>query len=141
MSQLLRRWAVCLGALCHAVGVSAAVIVVPVDQPTIQQAVDAATDGDEIVLMPGAYAENVEIPGLSLTIRSTDPERTKEGGHAVFAHHTKTYGHPSEFGYKDFIPMFKAEKFKHAAPATTGPAKHPLPTSSTPTGVRPSLSH
>ena len=26
-------------------------------------------------------------------------------------HHVKTYGDPSEFGYKDFIPMFKAEKF------------------------------
>ncbi len=26
-------------------------------------------------------------------------------------HHVETYGPPSEFGYKDFIPMFKAEKF------------------------------
>ncbi len=25
--------------------------------------------------------------------------------------HTKNWGKPSEFGYKDFIPMFKAEKF------------------------------
>jgi len=29
----------------------------------------------------------------------------------VFAHHVKTYGPQSRFGYKDFIPMFKAEKF------------------------------
>jgi alpha-L-fucosidase len=28
-----------------------------------------------------------------------------------YKHHLKTYGHPSEFGYKDFIPMWKAEKF------------------------------
>ena len=28
-----------------------------------------------------------------------------------YEHHLKTYGHPSKFGYKDFIPMFKAEKF------------------------------
>ncbi len=28
-----------------------------------------------------------------------------------YAHHVKTYGHPSEFGYADFIPMWKAEKF------------------------------
>ncbi|QZE15226.1 alpha-L-fucosidase [Halosquirtibacter laminarini] len=33
-------------------------------------------------------------------------EGTKE-----YEHHVKTYGHPSEFGYKDFIPMWKAEKF------------------------------
>ena len=28
-----------------------------------------------------------------------------------FEYHKKTYGKQSEFGYKDFIPMFKAEKF------------------------------
>ncbi len=29
----------------------------------------------------------------------------------VYPHHVETYGHPSKFGYKDFIPMWKAEKF------------------------------
>jgi len=29
----------------------------------------------------------------------------------VFKHHLETYGPQSRFGYKDFIPMFKAEKF------------------------------
>ncbi|MCR4647930.1 MAG: alpha-L-fucosidase [Lachnospiraceae bacterium] len=28
-----------------------------------------------------------------------------------YEHHLKTYGKQSEFGYKDFIPMFKAENF------------------------------
>lgn len=28
-----------------------------------------------------------------------------------YKHHIETYGKHSEFGYKDFIPMFKAEKF------------------------------
>ena len=28
-----------------------------------------------------------------------------------FAHHQATWGHQKEFGYKDFIPMFKGEKF------------------------------
>ena len=28
-----------------------------------------------------------------------------------YQHHLKTYGHPSEFGYADFIPMWKAENF------------------------------
>lgn len=28
-----------------------------------------------------------------------------------FDHHIKTYGNHKDFGYKDFIPMFKAEKF------------------------------
>jgi len=30
---------------------------------------------------------------------------------AVFAHHRETWGPQSEFGYKDFIPLFKAEKW------------------------------
>ncbi|PCH99506.1 MAG: alpha-L-fucosidase [Flavobacteriaceae bacterium] len=29
----------------------------------------------------------------------------------VYKYHVKTYGHPSEFGYHDFIPMFKGEHF------------------------------
>ena len=32
-------------------------------------------------------------------------------GTEQYEHHLKHYGHPSKFGYKDFIPMFKAEKF------------------------------
>ena len=32
-------------------------------------------------------------------------------GTPQYEHHVKIYGHPSKFGYKDFIPMFKAEKF------------------------------
>ena len=30
--------------------------------------------------------------------------------HREFEHHRKTYGPQNKFGYKDFIPMFKAEK-------------------------------
>lgn len=33
----------------------------------------------------------------------------------LFAHHVKTWGDQSEFGYKDFIPMFKAEKWDPTA--------------------------
>ena len=32
-------------------------------------------------------------------------------GKSPYKHHLETYGKHSEFGYKDFIPMFKAEKF------------------------------
>lgn len=31
-------------------------------------------------------------------------------GSPEFEHHVKTYGPHKEFGYKDFIPMFKAER-------------------------------
>ena len=32
-------------------------------------------------------------------------------GHPQYEHHLKTYGHPSKFGYKDLIPLWKAEKW------------------------------
>ncbi len=35
--------------------------------------------------------------------------KSNQSGH--YEHHRKTYGPQDEFGYKDFIPMFKAEKF------------------------------
>ncbi|WP_422350095.1 alpha-L-fucosidase [Flagellimonas sp.] len=31
--------------------------------------------------------------------------------HPVYKYHLENYGHPSEFGYHDFAPLFKAEKF------------------------------
>ena len=34
---------------------------------------------------------------------------------AAYKHHLATYGKHRDFGYKDFIPMFKAEKFDPAA--------------------------
>ena len=38
--------------------------------------------------------------------RSMYDKRVRE-----FEHHRKTYGEHKDFGYKDFIPMFKAENF------------------------------
>ena len=32
-------------------------------------------------------------------------------GHRHYTHHLEHYGHPSEFGYKDIIPLWTAEKF------------------------------
>ena len=32
-------------------------------------------------------------------------------GHPQYEHHLKNYGHPSEHGYKDIIPLWKAEKW------------------------------
>lgn len=36
-------------------------------------------------------------------------------GHPQYDHHLKTYGHPTEHGYKDIIPLWKAERFDPAA--------------------------
>ncbi|HUA81565.1 MAG TPA: alpha-L-fucosidase [Dyella sp.] len=39
------------------------------------------------------------------------PRLMYQRGTPEFAHHVATYGPPSKFGYKDFIPAFKAEHF------------------------------
>jgi alpha-L-fucosidase len=39
------------------------------------------------------------------------PYEMYRDGTPQFAHHVQTYGHPSRFGYKDFIPLFTGEKF------------------------------
>jgi len=38
----------------------------------------------------------------------------RDGPSKEYEHHLKTYGKHKKFGYKDFIPMFKAEKFNAA---------------------------
>jgi len=40
---------------------------------TIQEGVDAASDGDEIIVLPGIYSENFNFRGKAITIRSLDP--------------------------------------------------------------------
>ena len=39
----------------------------------------------------------------------------KPGRESVYQYHVKNFGHPSRFGYKDFIPLWKADKFDAAA--------------------------
>ncbi|MCC7207543.1 MAG: alpha-L-fucosidase [Anaerolineae bacterium] len=43
------------------------------------------------------------------------PRRMYVQGTREFEHHVKTYGPHAQFGYKDFIPMFRAERFDPAA--------------------------
>jgi alpha-L-fucosidase len=35
----------------------------------------------------------------------------KSGSSSEYKHHVEAYGDPAKFGYPDFVPMFKAEKF------------------------------
>jgi len=50
---------------------------VPVDYSTVQAAIDAAVDGDEVVVAPGVYHEHLEFLGKAITLRSeAGPEVT-----------------------------------------------------------------
>ncbi len=49
---------------------------------------------------------------MDSAVFSAQLKHQKNGPHMAHTHHVKTYGNPKDFGYKDFIPMFKAEKFQ-----------------------------
>jgi hypothetical protein len=51
----------------------AAVITVPDNYSTIQAAIDAAIDHDEVVVSPGTYNEHINFSGKNIMLRSTDP--------------------------------------------------------------------
>jgi hypothetical protein len=50
---------------------------VPLDQPTIQAAINAAANGDTVLVLPGTYVENINFSGKSITVTSeAGPEVT-----------------------------------------------------------------
>lgn len=51
--------------------VAATVIHVPADQPTIQAAINAANNGDIILVSPGTYTENINFLGKAITVKSS----------------------------------------------------------------------
>ena len=60
-----------LSATVLAVPCAASTIHVPADQPTIQAAVTAASNGDVIEIADGTYTENIVISGKKLTVQPT----------------------------------------------------------------------
>lgn len=49
-------------------------LVVPSAYPTIQSAIDAALDGEVVVVLPGTYYVSLAVRAKRITIRSTDPQ-------------------------------------------------------------------
>jgi hypothetical protein len=50
--------------------VSATIINIPDDYPTIQQGIDASTDGDTVLVQPGIYVENINFSGHNIVLGS-----------------------------------------------------------------------
>jgi hypothetical protein len=48
------------------------VIEVPAEAPTIQAAIDAAVDGDTVLVTPGTFFETIDFHGKAITVRSAE---------------------------------------------------------------------
>src|SRR5215831_21221051 len=69
---MLRHLATCVtvfASLC-APPLFAKIIHVPADQPTIQAGINAAANGDTVLVSPGTYKENVNFSGKAITVQS-----------------------------------------------------------------------
>lgn len=65
--------AVALLGVAPCAAAPADVIHVPGDHALIQAAIDAAADGDEVVVAPGDYRQHFNFRGKAITVRSADP--------------------------------------------------------------------
>jgi hypothetical protein len=69
-------------ALCFCLPVSGTEIHVPLDQPTIQQGIIAATNGDTVLVAPGTYHEALNFLGKDIVVASeSGPEVTIVNSH------------------------------------------------------------
>lgn len=66
----MKKFTIITAVLITANLIFAQIINIPDDYPTIQQGINAATDGDTVLVQPGTYVVNIVINGKSITLAS-----------------------------------------------------------------------
>ncbi len=83
-------------SVTHTVHVAAG-LVVPALYPTIQAAIDAAKDGETVIVLPGIRNESLRFRGKHITVQSSDPDDPDTVSATIIK--GKEYGRPTvDFG-------------------------------------------
>ncbi|MHC4944807.1 MAG: right-handed parallel beta-helix repeat-containing protein, partial [Planctomycetota bacterium] len=85
-----------------------ATIYVPDDYPTIQAGIDAAVDGDTVLVAAGTYLENIDFLGKAITVKSGEGPAvtTIDGGHPVNPDYGSVVTFANDEGWNSVIEGF-----------------------------------
>jgi parallel beta-helix repeat protein len=84
-----------LSILSVSTALAGTIIHVPADQPTIQAAINVASNGDTVLVAPGTYPENINFAGKAITVKSSNGAKVTiidgaQKGSVVTFNHSET---------------------------------------------------
>jgi len=76
-------WLAGLVVVLASLSVQGAVLLVPAEYASIQEAIDSSEHGDTVLVSPGLYFEHINFNGKNITVTSTDPNNSAVVGYTI----------------------------------------------------------